>query len=207
MNEIYLRKLQIEDAASLLLFECDNRTWFETHIEPRHESFYSMEGVATHIHALLESYAQGGFHPCVLTDGNGAIVGRANLKDIRQDRSVAEIGYRIGQQHVGQGLATQAVGHLIKLARSQWQIKCLVAFVTEENIASARVLEKWRFAHDGEIKNLTVVQNKQVHGYKFSLDVDTLDIDPANTVSSNISSLSDSDHNALISYQGEHLKS
>jgi len=37
---------------------------------------------------------------------------------------------------------------LIDLARSSWQLKQLVAFVADKNLASARVLEKCGFARE-----------------------------------------------------------
>jgi ribosomal-protein-alanine N-acetyltransferase len=125
-----------------LEFELHNRTWFEQFVLPRSDSVYSLRGIPLHIDTCLEDYTNGTMHPCVILDQNGRIAGRANLKDIASDAGTTEIGYRIGQQNIGKGLATSAVRHLKELAYDHWRLSRIVAFVTTENPASARVLEK-----------------------------------------------------------------
>jgi ribosomal-protein-alanine N-acetyltransferase len=145
MNGCHIRTLQQDDASLLLQFEQDNRDWFERHIAPRGEAFYSPGGVQEHIQEFLDAHANGTLHPCVIVDENGAIIGRANLKDIDRRAGTAEIGYRIAESQAGKGLATGAVRYLVDLAHSSWQLKQLFAYVANENKASARVLEKCMF--------------------------------------------------------------
>lgn len=145
MTGVRIRTLSAADADQLLQFELAHRNWFEQHIEPRGDAFYSPEGVRGHIAIFLAAHAAGSLHPCVLTDDAGIIIGRANLKDIRQQNRSAEVGYRIGQSHVGRGLATVALRFLIGLAETEWQLATLSAFVRTRNVASARVVEKCGF--------------------------------------------------------------
>jgi ribosomal-protein-alanine N-acetyltransferase len=92
MNPVTIRTLQPDDAASLLRFELDNRHWFERHIEPRDADFYSPQGVAQHIGMYLSGFANGTWHPLIIADADGQIIGRANLKDIDlSTRSGAEL--------------------------------------------------------------------------------------------------------------------
>lgn len=146
MSAFHIRTLAKDDAARLLRFEFDNRAWFERHIEPRGDAFYSEAGVRAHIAEFLDAFAAGTRHPCVIVDGDGAVIGRANLKEIDRQAGGAEVGYRIAASHAGQGLATAAVRHLMALAREQWRLERLVAYVLPANLASARVLEKCAFA-------------------------------------------------------------
>lgn len=145
MNAFHIRPLQPGDAARLLQFERDNRAWFERHIASRGAAFYSAQGVRGHIREFLDAHAAGTRHPCVILDDAGAIVGRANLKDIDRGAGCAEVGYRIAEACAGNGLATQAVRYLVGHARSGLQLKELVAYVAPANGASARVLEKCGF--------------------------------------------------------------
>ncbi len=171
MTKIFLRSLQLEDLGELVEFETINRSWFERHIDPRPAQFYSMVGVRAHINALLDAYTKGTFHASVLVNDSGVIVGRANLKDIQQELGIAEIGYRIGQRSVGQGYATLALAALIALARQQWQLRQLIAYVTENNLASARVLQKQGFVRTERVPNIAVVAGVSVDGYLYSLDL------------------------------------
>jgi len=144
---VTIRTLRADDTAALLAFEIANRAWFERHIEPRDAAFYSPQGVAAHIAAYLSGHAAGTWHPFVLQDAAGRIVGRANLKDIDRAAGTAEIGYRIAQDASGQGLATLAVRHLIHEATSRWQLTQLVANVYADNLGSRKVLARCGFEH------------------------------------------------------------
>lgn len=150
-GSVTIRTLRADDAAALLAFEIANRAWFERHIEPRGPAFYCPQGVAAHIAGYLAGYAQGTWHPFVLEDAAGDIVGRANLKDIDRAAGTAEIGYRIAQDACGRGLATMAVRHLVLQAASRWQLTQLVANVYADNLGSRKVLERCGFGHRRDV--------------------------------------------------------
>lgn len=69
-------------------------------------------------------------------------MGRANLKDVDVQAGSAELGYRVGQDQAGHGVATAAVTQMKEVALQQWGLQTLRAVVTEVNRASIRVLEK-----------------------------------------------------------------
>ena len=146
MRPLKIRTLQSSDAEQLLKFELENRHWFERHIDARSPDFYSVEGVTEHITSYLSGLADGTWHPLVIEDSDGQIVGRANLKDIDIAERSAEVGYRIAERACGQGLATLAVRRLIQEARSRWNLTRLVANVYAENIGSAKVLQRCGFS-------------------------------------------------------------
>lgn len=145
MNTYRVRELRITDAQALLAFETDNRQWFESHIDARAPAFYSLPGVTEHIQGYLSDFADGRWHPFVVEETGGKIVGRANLKSIDPVQRTAQIGYRIAQDACGQGLATLAVRHLIQEARRRWQLSQLVAYVYEANLGSKKVLARCGF--------------------------------------------------------------
>lgn len=145
MKSFRVRELKSTDTEALLAFEIHNREWFESHIDARAPSFYSLQGVAEHIECYLSDYAIGVWHPFVIEDSSERIVGRANLKSINSPMSSAEVGYRIDQRACGQGLATLALRHLIQEAQMRWQLTQLVAYVYKENIGSRKVLGRCGF--------------------------------------------------------------
>lgn len=146
MEGFVIRQLVATDAEALLAFELENREWFETHIEARPPAFYCLEGVTGHIEAYLSGLAAGTWHPFVIEEASGRIVGRANLKDIDLfSAKRAEVGYRIARSVCGQGLATRALEHLIAQARIRWGLRQLVAYVYDENVGSKKVLGRCGF--------------------------------------------------------------
>lgn len=145
MTPFRMRELENTDVEALLAFEIHNREWFESQIDPRDPAFYSWAGVTDHIESYLADFAEGGWHPFVIEDSSGRIVGRANLKSIHSPHGCAEVGYRIDQRVCGQGLATLALKHLIHAARMRWGLTQLVAYVYENNGGSRKVLERCGF--------------------------------------------------------------
>ncbi|MQA20987.1 GNAT family N-acetyltransferase [Rugamonas rivuli] len=167
MNDIIIKTLQAQDAAPLLQFELENRAWFEQHIAPRDEAFYTPQGVQRHIDQYLDGYAKGTWHPCLLLDASGRIVGRANLKDIDSTTASAEAGYRIARDAAGQGLATRALLHLVALAQQQWRLQHLLAYVTDNNPASARVLNKCAFVQGAYQDGMECIDGRLYGGHQF----------------------------------------
>ncbi|KPA90166.1 acetyltransferase, ribosomal protein N-acetylase [Pseudomonas asplenii] len=145
MSSFRVRRLEGTDTQALLAFETHNREWFESRIDARDPAFYSLQGVTVHIEDYLSGFAKGNWHPFVLENPSGRIVGRANLKDIDSSKGIAEVGYRVARDVCGQGLATLALRHLIQQARQHWKLKQLVAYVYKNNIGSAKVLYRCGF--------------------------------------------------------------
>ncbi|MHC8382387.1 GNAT family N-acetyltransferase [Pseudomonas sp. LB3P14] len=166
MKPVRIRTLHSNDAEALLTFELDNREWFERYIDARGSAFYSVQGVTDHIAAYLSDFAAATWHPFVIEDPDGKIVGRANLKGIDMSERSAEVGYRIAQSACGRGLATLAVRHLIQEAQLHWNLKQLVANVYAGNIGSAKVLKRCGFL----IEHLSR-QEGTVHEYRFGLSI------------------------------------
>lgn len=122
-----------------------------------------------HIGEYLGEHAHGTRHPCVIVDEAGAIIGRANLKEIDRAAGTAEIGYRIAERWAGQGVATGAVRHLVELGRAAWRLNEVRACVASRNVASARVLEKCGFhAHALAAPELGI-DGAPLLGYRLSL--------------------------------------
>ncbi|WP_426088482.1 FAD-dependent oxidoreductase [Janthinobacterium sp. PSPC1-1] len=166
-----IRTLRPDDAAPLLAFEQANRAWFERHIDRRPDDFYSIDGIHAHVAQFLDQHAQGRMHPCVIVGEHGELIGRANLKDIDRQQGVAEVGYRIGEQQAGKGLATAALHHLIALAQDEWQLQRLCACAIDGNAASIRVLERCGFVQGMAVPDIAIVEGTAVDGHAYALEL------------------------------------
>jgi ribosomal-protein-alanine N-acetyltransferase len=87
-------------------------------------------------------------------DVNGDAVGAAGII-IKDDiyKGNGEIGYWIGQDYWGKGVATYVVGELVRLGFDKFKLYRLSAEVFENNIASTRVLEKNGFTKEATLKH------------------------------------------------------
>jgi len=141
---------------ALLDFELNNRVWFESMIAPRDDGFYTKAGVVEHIEQTTEMMTNQQFFAGVLINEHG-IVARANLKDISD--GTAYVGYRVCQKHLSLGLASRCLSELIKQAY-RMELKVLKAQVLDNNPASAKVLEKQRFAVEERLPDFFELKGK-----------------------------------------------
>lgn len=136
-------------AAELLQFELENRAYFERWINARSASYYSLDGVCQAIGAADEDRASdGGYQFLVRVDD--ALVGRVNLAKIQRAYfNRAELGYRIGERHLGRGYASAAVAAAVRIAFEDLDLWRIEASVRAGNEGSARVLQRNGFREFG----------------------------------------------------------
>lgn len=85
---------------------------------------------------------------------NGIFVGciSATVGNFEYNRS-AELGYWIGKEYWGQGIATNAVKMFSEFLFNETELVRLFVSVVKENKASIRVLEKNNFVYEGLLRN------------------------------------------------------
>lgn len=134
MADLALVPLAVDDAAALFAFEVENRSWFEGWVGPRPDSYWEQSSLREIIRRQVD---EGEL--MYLVKRSGDILGRVNLT--AEGDGVAQLGYRIGERYGGQGVATAAIALALDQARDRG-LWALEARVLDDNIASARVLEK-----------------------------------------------------------------
>jgi ribosomal-protein-alanine N-acetyltransferase len=88
-----------------------------------------------------------------LRDNYPVFVGSIGLKNIDLINKKADLGYWIGEEYWGRGIATECVGLMINYAfdSSDLGLREVIAYVFPENKASIRVLEKNGMKKKGEV--------------------------------------------------------
>ncbi len=161
-----LELLSKDHLEQLLAFELENRSWFESLIEPRDDDFYSAQGVERHIDVELEKVSSGSSF-CGLLFKNNEIVARANLRDIGTNR--AFVGYRVSKRFISQGYASFCLASLIEIAKREYNVQSLGAKVLENNPASKHVLLKQGFEVIGDVPSFITINNTQLACTEFRL--------------------------------------
>ena len=147
-------------------FELENRSWFESLIEPRDNDFYSEQGVEQHINAELDKVRSGSAF-CGLLIKDNEIVARANLRDISSNK--AYVGYRVSKRFISQGYASFCLASLVEIAQREFSVQSLEAKVLENNPASKHVLLKQGFEIIGDIPDFITLNNTQIACTEFRL--------------------------------------
>ena len=83
------------------------------------------------------------------------LVGWGGFKGPPRDGAI-ELGYEIAPNWEGRGLATAAVGELLREAFAVPEVRTILAHTLAEPGASARVLEKAGFRREGEVPDAEV---------------------------------------------------
>ncbi|HYO15697.1 MAG TPA: GNAT family N-acetyltransferase [Thermoanaerobaculia bacterium] len=93
---------------------------------------------------------------------DGAVAG--NVGSFERDGQ-REVGYWIGREYWGRGIATRALSQFLGHVKE----RPLVAHVAKHNLGSIRVLEKCGFTHVGEDKEFSTVDGTVVEGFILKL--------------------------------------
>jgi len=88
------------------------------------------------------------------------VVGAVSLKSISHSMGYAEIGYGIAESHHRRGIATAAVGLVVDKVFAETELRRLIAFVHDQNLASCRVLEKLGFQEEGLLREHYVINGE-----------------------------------------------
>jgi ribosomal-protein-alanine N-acetyltransferase len=133
---VRLEQLSAEHLEAVLEFETVNREYFAASVPDRGDAFFA-DYPARHA-ALLRMQAEGTDRFHLLMTEDGTIAGRVNLTEIAGGE--AELGYRIGRDCAGRGLATEGVRRVCELARTAYRLKRLRAGTSADNRGSQKVL-------------------------------------------------------------------
>jgi len=109
------------------------------------------------------------FAYAVTERGTDRLVGACGIFKRNAAATHWEIGYWVGPEAQGRGIATEAAGGLVEAARSDLAPKRLIAGHFADNPASGRVLEKLGFAYTGETTRLFCMGRM---AYATSLDME-----------------------------------
>lgn len=149
--EVFLKPLTKKDAEALYVFELENREFFEQMVPSRGDEYYETDLFNKKYENLLEEQCrrEGFFY--LIKDKQGSIMGRMNVT-LDQSKGGGEVGYRVGRDFTGKGVACRALTLLLERMEAG-NITRLEAKTTSNHIASIKILEKNGFTYMGTSDN------------------------------------------------------
>lgn len=150
MADITINLLEESDLQELFEFELKNRAFFEIVGFPRGDDYYELNSFKTILKEIVEEQEKGLVYMYLIKNPSGRILGRVNLNSIvRGSFHKADLGYRIGEEHQGNGYATTAVKLILEEAVNKHKLHRLEAGTSPDNIGSQIVLIKNGFQFVG----------------------------------------------------------
>ena len=90
----------------------------------------------------------------IIRRSDGAVIGAAGFVGPPDETGAVRVGYGLAESARGHGYATEALKALLKWARGQDGITCVLADTTKTNVPSQKVMERagmQRVGEDGEL--------------------------------------------------------
>jgi ribosomal-protein-alanine N-acetyltransferase len=136
---ISVRSAAIDDAAALAVLVRVNREFLAPWDPIRDEEYFTEDGQRELLRTALDRETT---EPHVI-EVDGAVVGRVNLNNVvRGPFQSASLGYWVSEHVNGRGVATVAVGEMIRIAFGEFGLHRVEAGTLPHNTASQRVLER-----------------------------------------------------------------
>ena len=166
---ISLELLSEENSLDVYSFEKENREYFERNLPPRPANYFDLEGFKEITRELLTEQRNRAVYMHLIRDSQGVMVGRINLSVLENDRTTAELGYRIGENVSNLGYASEAVKLVLDKAFTTYGFNRIIAGTATGNLASQRVLLKNGFTFSRVIENDLHIHNEWVHTAVFEI--------------------------------------
>ncbi|NEB41751.1 GNAT family protein [Streptomyces sp. SID14515] len=148
--DVTFRPAALADAPSFAAALTRNRAYMRRWEPVRPETFYTVEGQAARLTALLADRDAGRCRPWVLADADDLVIGAFTLSGVEKGPfRNGRLGYWVDEGHTGRGLATAAVRAVCDEARDRLGLHRVEAATVTENAASQRVLAKAGFERIG----------------------------------------------------------
>ena len=167
----YIRPLVPQDARDLTNLLIRNINYW-TKFEPRHNGIYYTE--YTQQNKIMDSMrlrsVQLEYYCGIYDIGSNTLIGQISLYAIKRlPFSSCFIGYALDEQSVGRGITSEAVQLMVQFAFEHLQINRVEAYVSPQNTASIRVLEKTGFLREGLLKELLYINGYWEDHYLYAI--------------------------------------
>ena len=155
-----------EGSAFFQLME-NNRTRLNDYFPGTVSYTQTLEDTLNYCEEIAEKVIQKTYFPFTIkSQSDDSFVGWVDVKSMDWRIPKGELGYFIDQNYEGQGLISEAVGHVVEHLVATYQFKKLLIRANAENIGSGKVALKNGFLLEGTIKN----DHKTMDGKVVDLD-------------------------------------
>jgi len=169
-EKCYVRTFQEKDAQSLTGLVSRNKYFWSTYEPLQRPEYYTIDAQYKKIQEslyLMNSKREYTFGIYEL--GTNNLIGHIALYAIKRlPYSSAFVGYAMDEIYAGKGIVTEAVELVVQFAFEQIGLHRVEAYVSTENSASIRVLEKSGFQQEGLLRKLLYINGQWVDHYLYA---------------------------------------
>lgn len=156
-ERLILRRLALSDVNDM--FEYAHRSDVTKYLtwEPHPAIGYTREYLAY----VSAHYAAGDFFDWAVVDrASERMIGTCGFTRFHYESDCAEIGYVINPAYWGRGIATEAVGAVLRFGFQRLEVNRIEARFMEGNTASRRVMEKCGMIYEGMLRQSMYIKDE-----------------------------------------------
>ncbi|MGE7092310.1 GNAT family N-acetyltransferase [Lysinibacillus sp. NPDC048646] len=169
-GKCYVRTFQEKDAQSLTGLVSRNKYFWSTYEPLQRPEYYTVDAQYKKIQEslyLMDSKREFSFG--IYEQGSNNLIGHIALYAVKRlPYSSAFVGYAMDEIYVGKGIVTEAVELVVRFAFEQIGLHRVEAYVSTQNNASIRVLEKSGFQQEGLLRKLLYINGQWVDHYMYA---------------------------------------
>lgn len=169
-EKCYIRTFQEKDAQSLTGLVSRNKYFWSTYEPLQRPEYYTVDAQYKKIQEslyLMDSKREFTFGIYEL--GTNNLIGHIALYAVKRlPYSSAFVGYAMDEIYIGKGIVTEAVKMVVRFAFDQVGLHRVEAYVSTQNNASIRVLEKSGFQREGLLRKLLYINGQWVDHYMYA---------------------------------------
>jgi ribosomal-protein-serine acetyltransferase len=159
--------VKLDDAAALATLVAENRHHLRTFM-PKVVGLDSLPVCQAYLHKVLACAVEGTLLEWHIV-ANDHLCGAIRLNHIEHDNRKISIGYYLGEQYQGRGLATSSVRAVMKFAFERLDFNRIELKCASDNVASQRVAERLGFAWEGLLRQAELVDGVYLDHYVYGL--------------------------------------
>ena len=146
-----VRSLHDADAAEIARHANNRKVWLQLRDQFPHP--YTIDDAHRFIGFMCGQDRETAF-AITVDDRPAGVIGVVLRDDV--ERCSAEIGYWLGEEYWGRGIATRALAGLTRFAFTAYELERLYALPLASNTASCRVLEKVGYQLEGRLRRSAI---------------------------------------------------
>ncbi|MES2016713.1 MAG: GNAT family protein [Pseudomonadota bacterium] len=152
---ISLIPVRLGDAEALASLVAANVRHLDTYM-PKVATLNTREAAAAYLASALAIIAEGELFEWHIFSGQ-QLCGAVRINHIERDDRKASVGYYLGAQYQGRGLATMALRAMLEFAFERLDLNRIELRCASENLASQRVAQRLGFAWEGLLRQAELI--------------------------------------------------
>lgn len=165
LTDGWVRSWKWKDRDSIVHHANNRNVWIN--LRDRFPHPYTLSDARNWLESVIDRLPETNFAIANVNDEAVGGIGFILQQDV--GRRSAEVGYWLGEEYWGRGLATQAVKVITEYAFVHYDICRLYAHVFEWNVASTRVLEKAGYLLEGRLKKSVIKDGKTIDQLMYAI--------------------------------------